>query len=89
MRYLSNICDDKDIILLHDAVEMNIDDKLIKENIECVKKYGSAVSAAAFIETGIISQDQRTTQQTISRNSLFIAKAPQSFSLKMFCKLMN
>ncbi len=79
LEYLKTICGPKDIVLLHDAVRPMIDENLITEHITSVKEYGSAITAVPFSETGIVSEDKVTTQKTITRNTLFIAKAPQSF----------
>lgn len=82
LNYLKTYCKDDDIILLHDAVRPLVTGKLISDNIEAVKKYGSAITAVPFTETGIVSDDQETTSKTIIRNSMYIAKAPQSFYFK-------
>lgn len=79
LEYLKSVCQPDDIVLLHDAVRPIIRPQLISENIASVKAYGSAISAAPFIETCIVSGDKRSVDQAIPRNTLFIAKAPQSF----------
>lgn len=75
-------CADNDIVILHDAVRPLITEKLITDTIDSVKEFGSAVSYVPFTETGIISKDKETTNQTIVRNTLCIAKAPQGFYYK-------
>lgn len=82
LRYLETICKDDDIVILHDAVRPLITQKMINDNIESVKKYGNAVTSAPFTETGIVSEDTEFTEKTIIRNTLYIAKAPQSFYFK-------
>ena len=82
LKYLKGICQDDDIVLLHDAVRPIISSDIITENIESVKKYGSAITAAPFIETCIVSNDKKKIKESIPRNTLFIAKAPQSFYFK-------
>lgn len=82
LEYLKNTHDDDDIILLHDAVRPIITAKIITDNIESVKKYGNAITAAPFVETCIVSENKKEVEQAIPRNTLFIAKAPQSFYLK-------
>ena len=79
LQYLKFSTKDDDIILLHDAVRPIITEKIISENIESVKKYGNAITAAPFIETCIVSRNKEVIDQSIPRNTLFIAKAPQSF----------
>ena len=79
---LQELCAPDDIVLLHDAVRPLITEKLIADNIASVKKYGSAVTAVPFTETAIVSEKGETTEKTIVRNTLYIAKAPQSFYFK-------
>lgn len=82
LKYLKTFVDDKDIVLLHDAVRPIITEDLITQNIESVKIYGNAITAATFIETCIVAEDKHNITKTIPRNTLFIAKAPQSFYFK-------
>ncbi len=82
LQYMKTYCNDDDIILLHDAVRPLITEKIISDNIEAVKNYGSAITSVPFIETGIVSEDGRETTESIIRNTLFVAKAPQSFYFK-------
>lgn len=82
LRYLKTYCNDDDIILLHDAVRPLVTEKLISENIESVKKFGSGITVVPFTETGVVSDDSINTNKTIIRNTMYIAKAPQSFYFK-------
>lgn len=82
LRYLKNYANDDDIVLLHDAVRPLVTSKLISDNIATVKEYGSAVTVVPFTETGIISEDGVNTCKSIIRNTMYIAKAPQSFYFK-------
>lgn len=82
LRYLQTICQEDDIVLLHDAVRPLITEELITDNIESVKKFGNAVTAVPFTETAITSQDGENIDKTIIRNTMFVAKAPQSFYFK-------
>ena len=76
---LKGICQDDDIVLMHDAVRPLITHKVIDDNLASVKEYGNAITVDPFTETGIISEDGVTVEGTIERHKLYIAKAPQSF----------
>jgi len=82
LRYLEPLCKGDDIVILHDAVRPLINEKMITDNINSVKQHGSAICAVPFTETGIISDDGVSTGETIVRNTLYIAKAPQGFYFK-------
>ena len=73
MQYLKTYAKEDDIVLLHDAV---------RPLVTPVKEYGSAVTVVPFTETGIISDDGVNTSKSIIRNTMYIAKAPQSFYFK-------
>lgn len=79
LRAMRDICKDDDIVLMHDAVRPLITHKLIDDNLDCVKKYGNAITVDPFTETGVISEDGNTVDAVIERKKLYIAKAPQTF----------
>lgn len=73
---------DDDIVLLHDGVRPLINQQLISQNIESVKKYGSGITVAYQYETVATINGDGFLNQVIDRNIVRIAKAPQSFHLK-------
>ena len=76
---LKDICKPDDVVLMHDAVRPLITAKTIDDNLECVKAFGNAITVDPFTETGIVSEDGKTVSDTIERQKLYIAKAPQTF----------
>lgn len=82
LRALRDHCSDDDIILMHDGVRPLIDHETISRNIDSVRKYGNAVTVRQFSETGTICSDEGCIIDTLERDHLFIAKAPQSFRFK-------
>ena len=72
---------DDSICLIHDGVRPLINDDIINKNIESVKKYGSAVTAARVLETPFISEDGESVKEVLERKCTYVAKAPQSFYL--------
>jgi 2-C-methyl-D-erythritol 4-phosphate cytidylyltransferase len=73
---------DDDIVLLHDGVRPLINQQLISQNIESVKKYGSGITMAYQYETVATVNGEGFVNQVIDRNAARIAKAPQSFYIK-------
>lgn len=74
---------DKDIVLVHDGVRPIIDSKLICNNIESVKKFGSAISSVSQKETTImVDESKQYIENITNRQFTYIARAPQSFYLK-------
>ncbi len=69
------------IVLIHDGVRPLITSKLLSENIECVKKHGSAITAGIVKETIVVIDEAGRVEQVPSRVKSRVAKAPQSFWL--------
>lgn len=77
-----NCEDPKDtIVLIHDGVRPLINEKLISDNIECVKKHGNAITVTKAVETVINTNDDNGIVKIHDRAYAKIAKAPQSFYL--------
>lgn len=68
-----------DIVLIHDGVRPLVTGELITENIESVRKYGSAITAEAARESVVRSIDGEYISDVPPREQMYVAKAPQSF----------
>lgn len=84
---IRSFCKDDDIVLIHDGVRPLITRSLISDNIECVKKYGNAITVEDAAESiAIIEGNNSNSIETMPRRSLCkVAKAPQSFYVKDIC----
>lgn len=71
----------KDIVLIHDGVRPFINDDVINQNIESVKKFGSAITTSIVKETILVVKKDGEIDYVPDRNNSRIAKAPQSFWL--------
>ncbi len=71
-----------DIVLIHDGVRPLIDDKTIKDNIECVREKGNAVTVAKAIETIVLLDKDGNVESVEDRTKCNMARAPQSFFFK-------
>lgn len=74
--------DDDTVVLLHDGVRPLIDQELINQNIDSVKKYGSAITVTPAIETVGYSDSPGTLTRFVDRSKCVMAKAPQSYLFK-------
>lgn len=70
------------IVLLHDGVRPYVETNIIDENIEAVKKYGSAITSIPAYETIMISKDANGVDSVTTRSETYIGQAPQSFYLE-------
>jgi 2-C-methyl-D-erythritol 4-phosphate cytidylyltransferase len=73
--------DEKSIVLIHDGVRPLINAKVISDNIESVKKNGSAVTSAIVKETIMVVKEDNSIDYVPDRAQSRVAKAPQSFWL--------
>jgi 2-C-methyl-D-erythritol 4-phosphate cytidylyltransferase len=69
------------IVLIHDGVRPLVDEDTITDNINGVKKKGSAITVSPAIETITMKNDEGAIGQIIDRSRCQLAKAPQSFYL--------
>ncbi len=73
---------ENNIVLIHDGVRPLINEKLISDNIEMVKKNNSAITCTVAKETVILVDEENTVSEVPSREKSRFAKAPQSFWLR-------
>lgn len=74
---------DRSIVLIHDGVRPLITEKLITDNIESVRNYGSAITTAKVKETIlVVNEEDSSIDYVPSRSNSRVAKAPQSFWLE-------
>ena len=70
------------IVLIHDGVRPLINDSIITDNIECVKKNGNSVTVTPAIETIISVNDNNEINEVMDRSVCRMARAPQCFILQ-------
>ncbi|KGI02461.1 IspD/TarI family cytidylyltransferase [Oenococcus oeni] len=79
---MRDLVDDKTIILIHDGVRPLIDDIVINNNIDCVLKYGSAITIKKAIETVVTVDGKNQIKEVMDRDLYRMAVAPQSYFYK-------
>lgn len=76
-----SICKEENaIVLIHDGVRPIVTQQLIKDNIDSVIKYGSAITVGEITETPL-RVENNCVAEVFPREQGRIAKAPQSFWL--------
>lgn len=71
--------DNNGIVLIHDGVRPLINAKLLTDNVESVKKFGSCITAGIVKETIVKIDDNGDICNVPARKYSRVAKAPQSF----------
>lgn len=77
-----SIYEKNSVVLIHDGVRPLIDHDTITNAIECVKKYGSAITVSPAIETIAMKNENGEMGKIVDRSMCQIAKAPQGFYLE-------
>lgn len=78
---------DGTIVLIHDGVRPLISIKTITDNINSVKKYGSAITCSPTKESVVLVNKDNSIVSVVEREESRTAKAPESFYLKDILKV--
>lgn len=78
---VSELTNNNCVVLIHDAVRPIINDELINQNINSVLRHGTGITCSQVTETIVKSENRKVIEDVNSRDSILIAKAPQSFFL--------
>ena len=84
-----NSMSDDDIILTHDAVRPFINTRIIRDNIEAVRKYGACNTVVPAVDTMVRSTDGAVICDIPARSELFHGQTPQSFNASELMELYS
>lgn len=76
---LANVCDDNDIILIHDAIRPFVPQDIITDAIVKCRKYGSGLSAVRCQETIVHTLDGQEGIENIDRKEVMRVQTPQAY----------
>jgi len=76
---LNTVCDENDIVLIHDGVRPLINSELISANIACANKYGASITIEPASESVVRLGKGNQIADVPPRTEMYLAKAPQSF----------
>ena len=83
LKAADEFADEGSIVLIHDGVRPLINEQIITDNIDSVKKYGSAITTSKVTETIlVVDEESKRISEVPDRNNSRVAKAPQSYYLK-------
>ncbi len=78
---LKEVCNDEDIVLIHDAIRPLVSQEIISENISCCIKNGSAITVIPCAEAMLLTEDRSSATEMIHRDRLARTQTPQAFYL--------
>lgn len=74
--------DDDTVIVTHDSVRPFVTHRIIKDNIECAKKYGACDTVIPATDTIVESTDGSVISNIPQRKNMYQGQTPQSFKAK-------
>ncbi|WP_312647386.1 IspD/TarI family cytidylyltransferase [Aminipila sp.] len=79
LNHLRNVCNDDDILIIHDAARPLISSRIITENIIETKKSGAVDTVISATDTIVCSLDGKRINDIPKRKNFFLGQTPQSF----------
>lgn len=76
---MKEICSDKDIVIIHDAVRPMVSQDIISDCIATCREYGSGLAAMRCHETIMESIDGICGKTGVSRSSIMRVQTPQAY----------
>ncbi|PTE29204.1 2-C-methyl-D-erythritol 4-phosphate cytidylyltransferase [Staphylococcus equorum] len=80
---------DEDVIVTHDAVRPFLTQRIIKENIASVLKYGAVDTVITATDTIITSEDGESIKSIPVRSEMYQGQTPQSFNINLLRNSYN
>ena len=72
---------DEDILLAHDAVRPFVTQRIIEENIETAREYGTANTVMTTNDTIVVTQDGKTLAEVPPKSTMYAQQTPVTFNL--------
>lgn len=76
---LEGICQDDDIVIIHDGIRPMIDEEVLSDVIVTAKKHGNAVTSLPYNEQIFVKSDEEKTNEYIPRETLRRVMTPQAY----------
>lgn len=80
--FLENICEDDDIIVIHDGIRPLVEESVLSDVIVKCRQFGNAVTSLPYNEQIFIKKDELTTEQYIPRDMLRRVSTPQAYKYR-------
>lgn len=76
---LKDVCQEDDIIVIHDGIRPLVDDAVLSDVLVTCKKYGNGVTSMPYNEQIFVKDDELSTTQYIPRETLRRVSTPQAY----------
>ena len=91
VRYVQNKygIEDNDIFLAHDSVRIFTSHRILEENVQKAKEYGSATTVYYLEETILKAGEDGLLYKAYPREQRYTGQSPQTFNIKKFIECYN
>lgn len=79
IRALKGVCEENDIVLVHDAIRPFLPEEIITDAITKCRRKGSGLSAVRCQETIVRTDDGKSGNEGISRQEIMRVQTPQAY----------
>ncbi len=79
---LEGICQDDDVIIIHDGIRPMVDEFVLNDVIRTCIKYGNGVTSLPYNEQIFVKNDDISTKKYIPRETLRRVSTPQAYKFK-------
>jgi 2-C-methyl-D-erythritol 4-phosphate cytidylyltransferase len=80
---LKGICQEDDIVVIHDSARPLITNRIIKDNVKFTKEYDAVDTVIPCDDTIIKSLNNKTISNVPVRKELYVGQTPQSFKFNL------
>lgn len=77
--HLKEICNENDVIIIHDGIRPLVDDEVLKDVIDKCNEFGNGVTSLPYNEQIFVIDDEKSTTKYIKRESLRRVSTPQAY----------
>ena len=78
---MRGVCNDDDIVVVHDAIRPLVTDEIISDSIRSCKEVGMGVASITSMDAFMITNNRKTGYGAIDRSRLIRIQTPQTFRL--------
>lgn len=83
---LAKTCNEKDIVIIHDAIRPMVSDEIISDSIKVCKKRGMGIAAVTSMDNVMLTEKGDIGKMVISRYSFRRIQTPQTYILGDLCR---
>ncbi|MBR0294327.1 MAG: 2-C-methyl-D-erythritol 4-phosphate cytidylyltransferase [Bacilli bacterium] len=87
LKSLEGVANDKDIIVVHDAIRPMVSSDIISDCIQTAEKHGNAVAVIPCQEAMMVSKDDISANGSYPRHQLKRTQTPQAMKYGLFMKM--